>query len=362
MKVMQIMPEFGLAGAEIMCENLTYELIKLDYEVIVISLYDYHSAITERLEKKGVDVRYLGKRSGLDFSVIRKLITVFESEKPDVIHTHRYIMRYVIPAAIKAGVPGRIHTVHNIASKECGKIDRILNKFFYKFCNVKPVALSSIIQETIVQEYKLSKNEIPIVLNGINIENCKPKSSYQISEKCKILHIGRFSEQKNHLMLVKSFEKLHKKRKDVCLVLIGNGEKRKEIESYVKEHKLTNSVSFVGLKSNVFIDLYNADVFVLPSNYEGIPMTLIEAMGTALPIIATSVGGVPDMIQNNESGLLIQNNQEELVSALERLIDDENKRAYLGQNALIRSKKFSSQVMAEKYSRIYISSITSSKE
>ena len=67
------MPEFGLAGAEIMCENLTYELISLGNEVIVVSLYDYHSAITKRMEDRGIRIEYLQKKSGLDLSVILKL-------------------------------------------------------------------------------------------------------------------------------------------------------------------------------------------------------------------------------------------------------------------------------------------------
>ena len=73
MKIAQIMPEFGLAGAEIMCENLTYELVKAGHEVVVISMYDYHSAITDRLEQAGVEIRYLGKKPGLDVSMIPKM-------------------------------------------------------------------------------------------------------------------------------------------------------------------------------------------------------------------------------------------------------------------------------------------------
>ena len=118
MKIVQIMPEFGLAGAETMCENLTYELIKLGHNVIVVSMYDYHSPITERLEKAGVDVRYLGKKPGLDFSMIGKIKKLLKKNKVDVIHTHRYCAQYAIPAAITAGVKLRVHTVHNIAEKE----------------------------------------------------------------------------------------------------------------------------------------------------------------------------------------------------------------------------------------------------
>ena len=81
MKIIQIIPQFGLAGAETMCENLAYELKKLGHEVIVLSLFDYQSPITDRLEKEQIDVRYLGKKIGLDLSIINKLIKIFKEEK-----------------------------------------------------------------------------------------------------------------------------------------------------------------------------------------------------------------------------------------------------------------------------------------
>lgn len=153
MKVIQIMPEFGLAGAETMCENLAYELIRLNVEVVVVSLYGFHSAITDRLEKEGIKVLYLNKKPGLDVSMIIKLMNLFNREHPDVIHTHRYVMQYAIPAAILSRIKKRIHTVHNIAQKENTKIARKINKIFYKCFNVIPVALSEEIKKTICEEY-----------------------------------------------------------------------------------------------------------------------------------------------------------------------------------------------------------------
>ena len=146
MKIIQVMPEFGLAGAETMCENLTRELIKLGNQVIVVSLYTYHSAITDRLEQAGVDVRYLGKKPGLDLSMISKLRKIFASEKPDVVHTHLYVMRYVIPAARMAKVPRCVHTVHSIAQKENTMQGIVINKIFYRRGYSIPVALSSLVR------------------------------------------------------------------------------------------------------------------------------------------------------------------------------------------------------------------------
>ena len=352
MNIVQIIPMFGLAGAETMCENLTYELVELGHKVTVISLYDYHSAITERLENAGVDIRYLGKKRGLDLSMIRKIKRVLKDTKADVAHTHLYSIEYAVPAAILAGVKHRVHTVHNVAEKENGKKARKLNKFFFKHCHVIPVALSELIRDSIAKEYGINKNKIPVIYNGIDLSKCLPKTDYSICGNFKILHIGRFSEQKNHIGLVKAFKLFHDKHINSELWLIGDGEKKAEIEKHVEDNGLVSSVKFLGLQSNVYGYLHDADIFTLPSNYEGIPMTLIEAMGTGLPIVATAVGGVPDML-DEESALLVSHEDNCICEAFEKYYESEYLRRLHGEKSMEKLNLFSSAVMAEKYSEIY---------
>lgn len=346
------MPEFGLAGAETMCENLTYELCKLGHDVTVISMYEYHSSITERLEKAGVDVRYLHKKAGIDLSMIGKIRRILSETKADVVHTHRYCAQYAIPAAIFAGVKHRVHTVHNVAEKENGKLARKLNKFFFKHFHVIPVALSELIRDTIVEEYGIEKCRIPVILNGIDLSRCILKDNYDYVGNFKILHIGRFSEQKNHIGLLQAFQIFHEKHSDSELWLIGDGEKRAETEKYVADNDLIPYVKFLGLQNNVYHFLHDADMFTLPSNYEGIPMTLIEAMGTGLPIVATAVGGVPDMLDRN-SAILTNVDSKEIADAFEKYYYDENLRSKHGTEVTSHAKAFSSETMAEEYLKIY---------
>lgn len=353
MKIIQIMPEFGLAGAEIMCENLSYELMRHGEEVIVLSLYDYHSVITERLEQNGIRVLYLNKKPGLDLSMIWKMVKIFKSEKPDVIHTHRYVMQYAIPAAIIARIKRRIHTVHNVAQKENTAIARKVNYLFFKFAHVTPVALSNEIQKTIEEEYRMKSYKIPVILNGIDLTKCIEKTCYEVKGQFKILHIGRFSEQKNHIGLIEAFSEFVKKYPESILTLIGDGEKKDEIQLLVEKKEITSKVKFLGMQSSVYSYLNESDVFVLPSNYEGVPMTLIEAMGTGIPIIATAVGGVPDMLENGKEALLVSTEISEISSAFERLFESYEKRKQLGINAKKKAAVFSAKHMAERYLEVY---------
>ena len=194
---------------------------------------------------------------------------------------------------------------------------------------------------------------VPIIFNGIDFSKCIVKKNYDIDGKFKILHIGRFSSQKNHIGLLAAFEKFNSKNPNSVLQLIGDGELKTETEKYVLEHKLSDCVEFLGTQSNIYPFLQRADMFILPSNYEGIPMTLIEAMGTGLPIVATAVGGVCDML-DAKSALLVNVDIQEIANAVSKLYLDGDLRKSLGESALKRSKVFSAEIMAKKYLNVYI--------
>lgn len=352
MKIVQVIPFFGFGGAETMCENLTYELINFGHDVIVVSMYDYHSAITERMEASGVDVRYLNKKSGLDFSLFRKLIRILKDEKADVIHTHLYTTKYAIPAAILAGVSRRVHTIHTVADKEYSYFQRRFNEIFFKCFEVVPVALSEMVKKSIMEEYRLNQNKVPVVVNGINLSKCIKKEGYEFKRTFKIVHIGSFQKVKNHEGLIDAFRIFHEKYSNTELNLIGYGELQKNVENYVKEQGLSESVKFWGKQSSVCTFLNESDVFCLPSFYEGIPMSIIEAMGTGLPIVATAVGGVPDMLDEN-SALLVEVDSAKIAEAFEKYYSDVELREKHGKAALQRANIFSSKKMAMEYLKIY---------
>ena len=351
MKIIQVIPFFGMGGAEIMCENLIYELKKLGQEVIVVSLYSKKTSITERLEKSSVDIRYLDKKNGFDFSMFGKLKKLFKQEKPDVIHTHIYVTKYVFPVAVKMKVKV-VHTIHSVAQHEAGKISRKFNKFYFKKFDVVPVALSANIQETIIKEYGLKSSDVPVVLNGYDLERCNIKKNYEYGDRFRILHIGSFLEVKNHKGLIEAFEIFNKKYPNSELHLIGEGEKRSEIAELVKNKNMSKCVIFHGLQSNVHEFLSQMDIFTLTSLYEGIPMSIIEAMGTGLPIVATAVGGILDML-NEKSALLVPVDTIAIAEAFEKYFLNYKLRKLNGENALQISKRFSAETMATKYIEIY---------
>jgi len=355
MKILQVVPMFSMGGGEVMAEKLIYGLKNLGHEVVAVSMYNYQSSITDRLEKNGIRVEYLNKKDGFDFKQFIRFYKLFKKEKPDVVHNHLYSLKYVVPGAVLAGVHGRVHTVHSVASKEIGKLSRKLHKIFFKYFKVLPVGLTQLIKESVVEEYGFSEDKVPYVLNGMPVDDYIKKTDY--SSVKNILHVGRFQEVKNHKGLIESFRIIHEKYPDIILNLVGEGELEDEIKNLVKEKNIEDVVCFKGLIGDVVDEMSKADIFCLPSNYEGMPMTIIEAMASGLPVVATAVGGVPDMITDGEDGVLCNNTPQDVAATLEKVIESEELRRKIGQNAIKTSEKYSSDAMARKYYELYCNCI-----
>lgn len=354
MKIVQVIPYFCFGGAETMCEGLTYALKNQGHEVTVVSLYGQRTPISQRMEEAGVRIVYLDKKLGLDLSMVPKLLRIFKEEKPDVVHTHLDVIKYAVAAARLARVPKCVHTVHNMADKEAeGRAQKLINGFYFRRGWSVPVALSPEVQASIVSFYGLDRDRVPVAYNGVDLSQCVPKERYSSAECFHILHIGRFNEQKNHAMLLRVFRKLSQDNPNLRLSLIGDGELRPETEALAQTLGIGERIQFLGAQSNVYPYLHDADLFLLPSRYEGIPMTIIEAMGTGLPIVATAVGGVPDMLENGVDGLVVPCEEEAVQKACKAFLKDEKLRERLGRAARDHAVRFSAQTMAERYLEIY---------
>ena len=353
MKIMQVIPYFCFGGAETMCENLCYAQKSLGHDVVAVSLYNEHTPIAQRMEATGIRILYLDKKLGMDVSMVPKLLRIMKQEKPDVVHTHLDVIKYAVAAAKLCGIRHCIHTVHNVAEKEAEGLSQKINRLYYKLGWSKPVALSPEVQHTICQVYGLSGKNVPVIYNGIDLGKCIPKQTYVAGDQVEFLHIGRFNEQKNHVGLLHAFRMLLNRIPNCRLRLVGDGELRPEMEQLAKELEIQNSVVFQGSQSDVHPFLNQADIFLLPSNYEGMPMTIIEAMATGLPIVATCVGGVPDMVENEVSALLVPCNTEAICAACERLAENAVLREKLGKASMERSPAFSAAQMAKQYCELY---------
>lgn len=354
MKIMQVIPYLCFGGAETMCENLTYALLAQGHEVSVVSLYNTRTPISQRMEEAGIRVIYLDKKLGLDVSMVPKLTRIMKAEKPDAVHTHLDVIKYAVAAAKLAGIKRCVHTIHTVAKQDAeGYLQKLVNGFYFRHGWSVPVALSLEIQKTICEFYRMDEQCVPVVFNGIYLDKYTAKTDYSLGAEPILLHIGRFDTPKNHSGLLRAFARLLQEHPNCRLELVGDGDLRPELEEQIRKLGISSRVVLHGMQSNVVPFLQKADVFVLPSVYEGMPMTIIEAMGTGLPIVASDVGGIPTMVNHGESALLVPASDEAVADACNTLLRDESLRRKLGNAAQQQSVRFSAKKMASGYCELY---------
>ena len=316
-------------------------------------MYKCDTAITKRMQNKGIDLVFLGKRRGFDYSVIKKLRRIIKEFQPDIIHTHRYMLIYAVFAGSISENRKIFHTVHNLAEKEVPDKLQHFQKILFKTGKAIPVAISPIVKNSIIKLYELSPGNIPMIFNGIDLSRFKPKSDYTQHTPFTCLHIGRFSEQKNHETMLVALKQLIDEGLNVKFVFLGEGDRYEQIVEMANQMNIIDYIEFAGVTGDIRPYLDKSDLFMLPSKWEGMPITLIEAMAAGMPIIAAKVGGVPDMIENGRTGILISPGVKELAMSIQNLSQSYNLRRYIGMNARVDSKKFSVEKMGKSYLEIF---------
>lgn len=354
-RVMLVVQSLRVGGAENMVENLAYALRDRGCVMEVVVLQSGETIISRRMRANGMDPFVIGKRPGPDLSAISRLAAAMREFRPDVVHSHLPILNYVVPAARRAGVENLVHTIHNVAQRETtSRLKVAYARKCYRRGTVRPVALSEINKRTVVEFYGIPADEVAVVTNGIDLAHFERKASYAIDGTAHVCHVGRFNEQKNHEAIVEAAALLKESGADVVFDLYGEGELMDSVREMASERGVADMLAFHGLTDDVPGAMAVADIFILPSLWEGIPMVIAEAMAAGLPIVASRVGGIPDMIEDGVDGILCEPTGASLAERIGRVLSDVRLRESLGTAARRESNQFSSDLMAERYLKVYM--------
>ena len=269
---------------------------------------------------------------------LKKLKTIINDYNPDVVLSFLPEPCYrtlLIKRYIKAPV---IISVRNDPNVEYNNIlKKILMKVLY--CRADGYVFQTEQAKTYFPN-KMQKRST-IIVNPVDDKVYKVK--YTPCDLKQVVNVGRLTEQKNQLLLIKSFMKVIDKHPDAQLLIYGDGPLKDNLQSFIISNKLDNNVKLCGEVDNIQETLKDKMCFVLSSNYEGMPNSLLEAMAVGLPCIATDCpcGGTKEIITNNEDGILVEvGNESQLSEAIIELINDQNKRNYLSKNAKKNMERF----------------------
>jgi glycosyltransferase involved in cell wall biosynthesis len=361
-RVLHVLPDLRSAGAERMVANLALSLDRERFEVRVACLYGPSGTDLEgELAHAGIPVLHLGKRPGLDRRMFGEVSRLLGAFRPEVVHTHQYVLRYVLPALVRHRTPIRLHTVHNVAEREVDRVGRLVHRVAFRL-GVVPVAIAREVAESLRRVYGLE--EAPLIPNGIPVERyARPaiaRDEWRAREgfgpdDLLFVCVGRLSLQKNPALLLDAFARGPASDPRSRLLFVGDGELREEMEARASSLGLRERVRVLGVRADVPEVLGAADVFVLPSDWEGNPLSVMEAMAAGRPTICTAVGGVPELVEDGVTGLLVQpGNEEALAAALASLAKDDGARMQMGRNAALRAlERFGVETMARSYERLY---------
>jgi sugar transferase (PEP-CTERM/EpsH1 system associated) len=301
-----------------------------------VAAMEYDGPLRQVLEAGQVATFLIDKKPTERFSPMLRLWRTMRQFKPDVVHTHHlYELFYAWPGAFLSGAR-IVHTEHEnfslMSSKACFRLRQ-----FSRFCS----AVTGVNEETstfLRDKVGIPAHKVHTVVNGIDLARFQQvgldRKVLGVSEDDLVAGIvARLHPVKDHAMLLNAFRLVVDQESRAKLLIIGDGAERGKLEQQVDQLGLGEQVRFLGSRSDVPDVLQCLDVFVLSSKEEGLPMCILEAMAARLPLVATSVGGIPSVVRPDDNGMLVDpEDSRAMASALLCLFSDKEKRVRLGMN------------------------------
>jgi len=323
-----------------------------DNIVPVIACLDEVGGLGEN--EQNIKILALTNKSTSKVFKVIKVLQFLKNNKFDLIHTHNLAAHfYGAVASLVLGIP-LVHTKHGTDyPKDFRKI--LIERFAFKFSKMI-VGVSDDVKEQYIKQTGCSKQKITSILNGVDLA-CFNKIQ-QVAKSTSSVNIGivaRLSLEKDHRTLLKSFAIALNNNPDLRLTIVGDGPEMNNLQKLACNLSIANNVHFLGNRFDIPDVLSNLDIFVLSSQTEGISISLLEAMASGLPCIATDVGGNPEVIINNITGFIVrQENDQELANKILELASDPLLRFRMGSAGRTRViEHFSVKETAKSYEHLY---------
>lgn len=345
MKIIRVVPFLDFGGIEKRVQLTAEGFLKENSVNLTIVVLGYGGKVSEAMVKARFDVRILNENPKIpNFSLINRLITLFKELKPDVIHASGS------EANFHGLIAGRIARIPVRIGEEVGFPQhdwkwRMIFRFTYRFAH-KVIGISEAVKGRIVELDEIANDKVVVVYNPVALEAGRGelfrdrtwdlKQIPRNNNSFVFVTTGRLVQIKNLDLLIRVFSHLVLDNPDRKLELwmVGDGPEKENLLAAIRKVKLVNNVMLHGYQENVFQILNQADAFILPSFSEGFSISLVEAMYSGLPCIATKIGG-PSEIINSETGYLIDpNDSTDILDNMQNVIDlSENERLEMGRRA-----------------------------
>lgn len=360
-RVVHIINSMEVGGAQRQVLNLFQAADRARFDLRLICLAE-KGAFGEQLEREGFPVRVIGKGRRVSLAMLMKLVSVLREWKPDVVHCSVFTANlWGRGAAILAGVPMVIaHEQSTVSLEKWYRrlIDRVLSWKTHRI-----LAVSDDLRRRIVEEEEIAPRRVAVLYNAIDCASVQAAEPKAIEEPLqlpgcpgrRIGIVGRLEYRKDHLTLIRAAARVAQEMPEAAFLLVGDGPERGRLEEEIARLQIDQNVFLLGERADVPRLLHAFDIYVLCSITEGLSLSILEAMAAGLPIVATRVGGNPELLDEGRAGLLVPSGDPEaLAQAILRLLREPEHARKLAQAAKERAENlFDIHPIARQLERIY---------
>ena len=334
MRIMHIISSAAAGGAEIYVKDLSKKMSQKGHFVFVVLLdratesgrdAEFEALFLAELESYGVTYGFLGESCRKNpLKGILKLSAFRRNFKPDVIHSHLYYGAFFALTQLRTP---HIYTHHNIKLKA--------KPFLYKLLDMRTAAYVGICDACAKLLQSVTSSKVVNINNGVDVDRILPKEVYSPHKPLKVVSVGTLSVQKNHQLLFSAIAKI--KDLNFLLTVAGEGSQSEKLKHLVKELGIEDKVEFIGNSNNVKKLLHDADLFVMSSAWEGLPIVQIEATLSGLPVLVTDVGGCSEIVDKVGNGLVANVDIDDYTEKLREIIENELLRFEFHKSAIDKS-------------------------
>jgi sugar transferase (PEP-CTERM/EpsH1 system associated) len=330
--VVHLIYRLDFGGLETLLVDCINHMPPERYRHAIVCLTDY-TAFADKITRPGVELHSLHKQPGLGLGIHAKLFKLLRELRPAVLHTYNFACaEYAVPAWA-AGVPVRIHAEHGRDASDPQGMNRkhnFLRRALVPFID-RYVPVSHDLARWLNKVVNIPAAKSELIMNGVDTVRYAPRlpaaSLPWAAGPFVIGTVGRLQDVKDQATLIDAFALLcaqrPQARNDLRLAIVGDGPLRERLAQKAQDAGVFDLVWFAGARNDIPELMRSFDVFALSSIAEGTPVTLLEAMACGVPVVATNVGGIPEVVQDGVNGALVPaSNPQALAEALGRYVDD----------------------------------------
>jgi len=309
--------------------------------------------IADELREKGINVRILSIFSYHNPINILKLAFLLKKAAPDIVHTHGYFASVIGRIAAKiVRISGVIYHIHTSFYENIRKKNILMENLLSRITD-KIVFVSQAAKDSYLPYLKVKENKTLLISNGASDTNLRANLK---KLNFKVATVASLTPHKGHRYLIEAAKIILNKMPQFEFFIIGKGPLSEDLRNQVSSLRIKSSVKFLGQRMNIYRLLSKMNLFVLPSLREGLPLAAIEAMAVGLPLIVTNVGGLPELIRNGQSGLIVPPAEPlQLAKKIMNVFNNPDKLKKMGKESRrIFEEKFRSEKMVKKLENLYL--------